>query len=48
MISEYVFNLWQTRVRDLERRVQNLEENFEALRNVLELIRQAVDPGEKE
>lgn len=47
MISEYVFGLWQNRVEKMERAVQELQENFDALRNVLEAIRQAVDPGEE-
>lgn len=47
MISDYVFGLLKTRVSDLEKQVSELQENFQALRNVLELIRQAVDPEEK-
>lgn len=47
MISDYVFGLLKTRVSDLEKQVGELQENFQALRNVLELIRQAVDPEEK-
>ena len=47
MISEYVHDLLKNRVRDLERQVSELQENFLALRSVLEAIRQAVDPGEE-
>lgn len=48
MISEYVHNLLKNRVAELERSVAELQENFLALRNVLEAIRQAVDPEGKE
>lgn len=36
------------RIADLERQVDDLQENFLAMRNVLELIREAVAPPEEE
>lgn len=48
MISEYVHGLLVNRVKELEMAVAELQENFTALRNVLEAIRQAVDPEGRE
>lgn len=47
-VSEYVFGLWQNRVKDLETQVAELQENFAAMRQVLELIRKAVSGEEME
>lgn len=43
LVSAYDLSLVQTRVRDLERQVGELEENFQALRNVLDAIRVMVE-----
>lgn len=42
MVSEYVHGLLQNRVRDLEKAVAELQENFQAMRDLLEAIRDAV------
>jgi hypothetical protein len=43
LVSEYDLGLVKNRVRDLEHEVQELAENFEAIRNLLDAIRAMVE-----
>lgn len=43
LVSEYDLGLVRARVRDLEHQVNELNENFQAIRNVLDAIRVMVE-----
>ena len=43
LVSEYDLQLVKNRIRDLEHKVGELDENFQALRNVLDAIRVIVE-----
>lgn len=43
LVSEHDLKLVTNRIRDLEHRVEELDENFQALRNVLDAIRVIVE-----